>query len=290
MCTNKNVKKLYRYLKFDCEKLGEILIQNKLYFYPPNILNDPFDSKIQFTYQGCTDDDFRYFLRSYITNSEPKSKHGEIKKRVEEIISRNLHRSPEWQKKFRDHAKKILQPDIDKAGLLCLTEESEDILMWSHYGDGHKGLCLEFDNQLLDSCFICRKVSYDKDNRYHSVIEFYKKVGAAMGNANNNTHNAHEEIAALIFFRKAKHWDYEREWRILIPWQDVEKHNGGRYFSYPERMLTGIILGCNIDDAQQSIIEMMISNRSTKPTLFRAHKNDDEFKLDIRELNNQTLK
>src|SRR5262249_53331053 len=30
-------------------------------------------------------------------------------------------------------------------GVLCLSECPDDILLWSHYADSHRGLCLEFD-------------------------------------------------------------------------------------------------------------------------------------------------
>ena len=37
-----------------------------------------------------------------------------------------------------------LQSNVDASGVLCLSECHDDILMWSHYGDSHRGICLEF--------------------------------------------------------------------------------------------------------------------------------------------------
>jgi hypothetical protein len=32
-------------------------------------------------------------------------------------------------------------------GVCCFTTDNRNPLMWSHYADGHKGFCLEFDTQ-----------------------------------------------------------------------------------------------------------------------------------------------
>ncbi len=34
---------------------------------------------------------------------------------------------------------------IKKFGVYCLSEKKDDILMWSHYSNGHKRLCIEYD-------------------------------------------------------------------------------------------------------------------------------------------------
>ena len=30
-------------------------------------------------------------------------------------------------------------------GVCCLSEKHDDVLMWSHYSNGHKGFCLKFE-------------------------------------------------------------------------------------------------------------------------------------------------
>ena len=34
--------------------------------------------------------------------------------------------------------------NLYERGVCCFSEKKDDILMWSHYADGHKGFCLEF--------------------------------------------------------------------------------------------------------------------------------------------------
>jgi hypothetical protein len=284
------VTKLYHYVNFDCERLAQIISQSKLYCCSPKDFNDPFDSKIQATFRGCTDDDFRFIYRDFIGKAiKPKLEPKQITERVEGIIRNGDHRKHENQEKLRDHTIKTLQKDIDKFGMICLTEERDDILMWSHYGGDHKGLCLEFDKQLLDKNFICRKVNYFQ--RYPRYIEFYRrfvKANETAGETENAANEATEDLGRFIMCRKSKHWEYEHEWRIIIPRQRIDLQKGDRFVSYPEGMLTGIIFGCNMTESQQAVIETLISKRSVKPILFKSRKNLNKFKLDIKELDIQT--
>src|ERR1700704_3968385 len=39
----------------------------------------------------------------------------------------------------------VVQREISKRRIYCLTPIPHSILMWSHYADNHRGVCLEFD-------------------------------------------------------------------------------------------------------------------------------------------------
>lgn len=38
-----------------------------------------------------------------------------------------------------------IETELQKFGVTCFTENPTDILMWSHYADNHRGVCLSFD-------------------------------------------------------------------------------------------------------------------------------------------------
>jgi hypothetical protein len=50
---------------------------------------------------------------------------------------------------------------VEKYGVLCFSRSCSDILMSSHYGDKHRGICLGFD--VHDAT--CRVVEYVPDVR-----------------------------------------------------------------------------------------------------------------------------
>lgn len=282
--STKKADKLYHYIKFNCERLASVIIENKLYFCSPDDFNDPFDSKIQFTYQGCTDDELRFVYRDFTAKSYPRWSPEAVHREVETKIKSGTYMLPKSQDAFRNHAKSVLQQDIDKFGLLCLSEERDDILMWAHYADDHKGVCLEFDKEVMEKHFRCRKVLYGQP--FPRLIEFYRNFLAASeqeGQTGSEANEATEKSGRFIFCRKSAHWCYEREWRIIISRQEIESQNNDRSFPYPGGMLTGIILGCNTDEAELTIIDRLLFGRSERPKLYKARTNNDEFKLDIEE-------
>jgi len=60
----------------------------------------------------------------------------------------------EWKTVYSDHEISQLALEntekvaIGKYGVLCFSRRWNNILMWSHYADGHKGICLGFDGPM----------------------------------------------------------------------------------------------------------------------------------------------
>ena len=89
-------------------------------------------------------------------------------------------------------------------GMVCLSEDWKNPLLWSHYADRHKGLCLGFD--IPDEKV--KKVSYtDKRIKLRS--------------------NPSEAEFQSLLYSKYMGWSYEREWRL---WVALEEMKDGNYF------------------------------------------------------------
>lgn len=96
--------------------------------------------------------------------------------------------------------------------VLCLTESYENILMWSYYGDSHKGYCIEYEsscinekiseNQLNGVCIV-GKVDY-KNKR--------PKIKAPVSKF------SYTDIKFYIdaSFTKFKDWEHEKEYRYVV--------------------------------------------------------------------------
>src|SRR5437879_3144630 len=71
----------------------------------------------------------------------------------------------EWNTVYSEHEASQLALDrtrtvhVTNNGVLCLSRSWNHILMWSHYGDKHKGICLGFD--VLDE--LTTEVTYVSD-------------------------------------------------------------------------------------------------------------------------------
>jgi hypothetical protein len=91
-------------------------------------------------------------------------------------------------------------------GLICFCENWYNPLLWSHYADKHRGICLGFD---VD------------DHRLKAVRYVEERPDLQMPLTN--------ESANELLFTKYREWQYEQEWRS---WFQLDERKEGHYF-YP---------------------------------------------------------
>lgn len=61
---------------------------------------------------------------------------------------------------FSKNVTELVTQEVRKnTGIYCFTKSEDNILMWSHYANEHKGICLEFDHSDPD-LFTAAKVNY----------------------------------------------------------------------------------------------------------------------------------
>lgn len=94
----------------------------------------------------------------------------------------------------------------------CLCTDFKDTLMWSHYADSHKGFCVEYDfSRNCDSTQndLPMPVVYSDSRPQIPWKE-------ALHRSVENTASATADLV-LGVLTKDKRWEYENEWRFLIP-------------------------------------------------------------------------
>ena len=74
---------------------------------------------------------------------------------------------------------------------------------------------------------------------------------------------------------KANLWSYEKEWRII----EYIKDEGT--YSFPPEHLTGLIIGCQMSDANKTKIINWAKSRNPKPVIYKAEVKKREFGLEI---------
>lgn len=250
--------KFYKYQSLSGKANGyveKIICQHEIYFPPPSSFNDPFDCSPAFSFEATDDEIMLDYMRIAKKHGPPMT---DIDLREDALQmltdpSRNP-RNPGVCAAIEDEHARIITNEI---GVLCVSTIRDDILMWSHYGDSHRGICLEFDG-LGNFMAHAQKVLYMTERRY---INMYRdNDGAAM------------EKALLT---KSDHWRYEQEWRLI-----AHKQGPGKQQFRPEN-LTGIIVGAR---ATPDTIQKVRSWASTHPspiTLYQARINRQKYKLEI---------
>ncbi len=185
---------ILKFRKID-KRLIDSLVHSQLYFPCPEQLNDPFDCKV----------DIEKSLRKAISQSS-----GSEREALERILNND-----ECRKEFNKVPQIIKDYGIFSASRKGALKSS---LMWSHYADRHKGVCLVYaipHNQINfygpNRIFGVQNVDYGLDVGSNQLTEWFKKLPA-----NDNLYKcAFEKLIQTVLTIKDKCWVYEEEWRMI---------------------------------------------------------------------------
>lgn len=189
---------------------------------------------------------------------------------------------------------------------------NNDPVMWSHYSNHHKGLCLCFS--IVDNKFQSRN-ELDKYNifsnlTFEEVIYAEKNVmvnGAFLFspyvagiNRDETKVKAYWNLRRQSYLTKFSSWKYEQEVRIVVDdWFNVRAARDGiikrpiseRIFHYDQKQLTGIIFGARMPDAHREEVRHVIyelrhilqKNGDTLPPFlfYEAEENAKGFRMEI---------
>ncbi|HFQ5429261.1 TPA: DUF2971 domain-containing protein [Vibrio vulnificus] len=121
--------------------------------------------------------------------------------------------------------------------VVSLSETNNNLLMWSHYADQHKGIVIEFDLEqpIFDdykSYKATKSVLDDDDGEYIEVVDEEEtklresintgKVQRVRYNSKRPSFNNYENILEH-FLVKSEEWIYEKEHRVILPLVAAEK-------------------------------------------------------------------
>ena len=176
----------------------------------------------------------------------------------------------------RKDSKKLAQnPSFftEQFGVLSLTDKSDNLLMWAHYANSHRGFVIELDSEHPFFRFpasptrsALREVEYEERRNVRTLIS-----------EGDNPFRA--------FFLKSDYWCYESEWRLVRALQHADKKLEGNIclFKLPEACVTGVILGLNMKAEPRAKILDLLKNdgRYTHVNLFEASPNYQEDHVNI---------
>ncbi|MFH1480086.1 MAG: DUF2971 domain-containing protein [Pseudomonadota bacterium] len=247
------VKHLYRYRSMESRGLEDIFEKRRIYLPDPTLFNDPFECRPKLTYHESTLKRGKY-LKGITKERFPGADKRTIKKLMRKKAKKQLLTDIE-------HLKKAYEAFVKTIGVLCLSEKNDDILMWSHYSDAHRGICLQFDSSKEGTLFWeALKVIYQEEYPVVNVMDM---------------RNPDEFRKALL--TKSDHWQYEQEWRIL----KTEEEGGSDIYPFSAELLTGVVLGALIPDDDRKEVLDWISVYPSNVKLYQARISRMKYQLDI---------
>lgn len=141
-------KKLYKYRDWNNSNHRKILSVKQIHFSSPKELNDPFDCLIHTDYTILRDNQEheRVHWNNHFNQAFPNDSETERANRISEIINNKIFHNDERMETQRNLEFEALNQTF---GILSTSLTSDNILMWSHYADNHKGFCVGFDSVKL---------------------------------------------------------------------------------------------------------------------------------------------
>lgn len=263
---------LYKYRPYEGINVSEnygtrVLTEFELYASSPSKFNDPFDLALPYKY---TRDSFTLdnFLRRYVDlyNSSGKKKKSNSELLYEGTDKYNfIINNPE--KHWNDNFEAIVEMDSKFYGVLSLTAKSDDILMWSHYADHHKGFCVGIDGKRFadflireynDFGFKLGPINYVVD---YPEIDFMK---------------VYEQYSIFTrCFSKQECFRYEEEYRLMF-------HNRTNFkIVYPKSLITDIVIGCKMSTEHvREIKQFLLKNKLENVRLSQMKMGFNKFGLE----------
>jgi Protein of unknown function (DUF2971) len=234
----------------------ENLRARKIWFSPPIEFNDPFDCALQVVKGDWDDVDVDrglLWVRKHVRLDpaddqlldDPTSQ-PQLREMVRELLSRSLDDE--------------IERNLNQRGVACFAEEGDSLLMWSHYANGHRGFCLEFDSPGFRPDL--RPVRYCADVPALNPLDFLEGTGAK------------ESLVEAMMLSKAQCWEYEREWRILAA-------EGRWAFEYRPTDLTCVYLGAAMPAADVDTVHTALAGSPAR--VVRMQRQTRRFALERNE-------
>jgi Protein of unknown function (DUF2971) len=258
-------KRLYKYRAFNVNTL-RLLSEAEVYYADPMSFNDPLDSKpsIQIDTDRVTLEKLLYQMLVNSVNKEHalknidnhrymSSQYGDYKtdSKTEDYYKRLL----------ADNVKELLYEELGKRGVLSLAVRWDCPLMWSHYADEHRGLCIEYDMTAYLGQSL-HPVDYHMP-RSIRISELYDwKIKASI--------SAEQAIKKIFYFAKAPQWRYEREWREIV----------GSIGANPAPVrVSSIHFGLRCDSSVITALVKLHTSSSQRIKFYAIHPQDSSFGL-----------
>jgi hypothetical protein len=253
-------RSLFRFRPFNSLTLDE-LCNEDVHYADPACFNDPLDSRPNLVLNS----DFRTLV----------TLHAKIAERLEGKLFASDWRylatrdAPTGSERWQADAADIMYGDISRAlrllfaeyRVLSLSSKWNSPLMWSHYADEHRGICIEYGTNQHD-CWSLKQVRYDQPRSIKSSDLTEWLVAGSQ--------TAEEQIREAYFFRKAREWTYEREWRDLA--------SKGVVGGAPFRM-KAIYFGIRCSLAIKTTIVRLFGDRGERLRFYAVTEHGAEFRL-----------
>jgi len=234
--------RLYKYRGFD-PNTESIFKDHSLWFADFKTFNDPFDCQIQDPGGYTRDEIIRYLMSR-----------GSLDAANAEQIADAQIQSPGFFPKLLEKVKQLV---LGNKGILSLSTEPDNILMWSHYAASHSGFVLGFD-VLKDIQFFNAPIRVHYNANY-PTFRYLLQI---------------DKIAEIGLGTKSDLWGYEGEIRIIKDTQGLH--------TFDPSCLAEVVLGCGMKSPEKdSLLRFLNTYGYAHVMVKQAKPSRTSYKLEL---------
>lgn len=254
--------RLFHYQKFVCKHFISLLSERKVRLSNPNNFNDPWDCRVHYRAPRDSEEGRRLLewlakmVERFVQISE-----AEFVPRAQDFMS-NPSSFVQMQEGMYRELCKVFR-------VYCLSEIPDSPLMWAHYADSHKGVCLEFD----------------------ALTAPFSRGSGATKVKYQDTYPAYDiDTAGYKFLvTKSEDWSYEAEWRLIAEERAFAQAPTPRdvlttdddYLTLPAGVLKSVTIGCLADESSRHLIEHLVKSYAPGVLVRQAVLASDRYELII---------
>ncbi|WP_157039141.1 DUF2971 domain-containing protein [Pseudovibrio sp. JE062] len=270
-----------------------MLVADELFFADPADFNDPLDSRpnVEGDLSSRQLEDILNHLIEKRTKAELTTAAKSLRYRGSKTIAHITHHSRKRALSLIDEVRyqasnpnceleaplhSLLTQCIEEEllrrydkGVVSLASRATCPLMWSHYGDQHRGICAGYSVP-DDTSADLFKITYGGS----------RNVKASDIAIMEQDSRARIRVDEAVLFRKARSWSYEREWRLI----------GKRGVQDSPLELEEVIFGIRCDLSLKYTIVKALENRSQPVRFYEMREQRGTFQLRKRVLDTSELK
>ncbi len=281
----------FKYMNAEVAKI--VLVNQKLRWSSPHLLDDPFDVQRCFSL-GFDAEELREPLCQEIMGLLLCDRVPDLsgKPHVERLV-KCLRRSDHVreygvlrQKLGESIGKGIQQAEIGvirkkwsellpQFRILCFSAVHDNVQMWSHYADSHKGVVLEFQPR-DDSSFLWASVPVTYQDSPPMIASKEEWVKSITGQEPLTTRGW--QLFMPLTVTKTTGWKYQEEWRVVT---FMRKGESGLYSDYPfnARELRSVYLGCEISEQDTDDVIALLRYNLAHVAVHRGRRVEQERSL-----------
>ncbi len=171
-----------------------------------------------------------------------------------------------------------LHQQLSSAGICSFSKARKNQLMWSHYADEHKGVCIGFIEQKIrpqGSHIYPIDVTYQDKYPFENIIERFNYFENFPGM--NNLKAITGDILISILGTKYTSWKYERERRLVFAKSVAQK--------FEPEAVNSIAFGLNMAERDKQTLRNLLSEAEWDHVKwFQSIKSATKYSLDFERL------